>query len=153
RFKGGIMVKTKFTTKLLSFGNNTGIEVPLNDLKNLGSSKKPPVMVKIGEYEYPSTVAAMSGHYLIPFAKEHREKTGIKAGDTITVELTLVEGKREVDIPVIMKDVLDEHQLSNTFNNLSYSVRKEWARKVQDAKRPETLQKRLDELVESLKKI
>lgn len=32
RFKGGIMVKTKFTTKLLSFGNNTGIEVPLNDL-------------------------------------------------------------------------------------------------------------------------
>lgn len=147
------MVKTTFKTKLLSFGINTGIEVPLNDLKNLGSSKKPPVMVKIGDYEYPSTVAVISGQFLIPFAKEHREKTGLKAGDEITVELTLIEGKREVLVPDNMKKILEEHLLTNTFHNLSYSVRKEWVRKISDAKRPETLDKRLSELVESLKKL
>ena len=147
------MVKTKFTTNLLSFGNNTGIEVPLEKIEDLGKNKKPPVMVKIGNYEYPSTVAVMSGQFLIPFAKEHREKTGLKAGDAITVELTLIEGKREVLVPDNMKKILEEHLLTNTFQNLSYSARKEWVRKISDAKRPETLDKRLSELVESIKKL
>jgi uncharacterized protein YdeI (YjbR/CyaY-like superfamily) len=52
-----------------------------------------------------------------------------------------------------MKKILEEHLLTNTFQNLSYSVRKEWVRKISDAKRLETLDKRLSELVESLKQL
>lgn len=146
------MTKTQFETTVLSFGNNTGIEVPLAHLEALGSSKKPPVLVTIGTYEYPSTIAAMNGKYLIPLSKEHREKTGIHGGDTITVTLTLIEGRREVEIPEFMMTFLNEHQLIESFNQTAYSNRKEMVRKVLDAKKPETLQKRLNELLESLKK-
>jgi competence transcription factor ComK len=146
------MTKIQFETTVLSFGNNTGIEVPLSYLEVLGSSKKPPVMVTIGTYEYPSTVAVMNGKYLLPLSKEHREKTGIRGGDTITVTLTLIEGRRDVDIPEVLTTFLNEHQLMDLFNQASYSNRKEMVRKIVDAKKPETLQKRLNELLESLKK-
>jgi len=39
--------------------------VPKEHIEALGTSKKPPVHVKVNDYEYTSTV------YLIPFAKEH----------------------------------------------------------------------------------
>lgn len=145
------MTKTQFETTVLLFGNNTGIEVPKNHIEALGSSKKPPVMVSIGNYEYPITVAVMNGKYLIPLSKEHRLKSGINGGDIITVTLTLIEGNREVSLPDVMKDKLDENNLTDSFMKLSYSNRKEWVRKVIESKKPETLEKRLYELIEQLK--
>jgi len=145
------MIKTQFETTVLSFGNNTGIEVPQVNLEALGTVKKPPVMVTIGNYEYPSTVAVMSGKYLIPLSKEHREQTGIRGGDTITVTLTLIEGRRDVEIPEVLAHFLNEHQLMDVFNQASYSNRKEMVRKVVEAKKPETLDKRLNELLILLK--
>lgn len=44
--------------------------MPKEHIEALGTSKKPPVHVKVNDYEYTSTVAVMSGIYLIPFAKE-----------------------------------------------------------------------------------
>lgn len=141
------MIKTKFKTTILSWGNNTAIEVPPANLAELGTSKKPPVMVTIGPYQYPSTVASMEGKYLLPFAKEHRDKSGLKGGDSITVELTLIEGTREVELPEALKTTLLKTQLLEKFNAQSYSNRKEWVRRILEAKKPETLQKRLDEIV------
>ncbi len=145
------MIKTQFKTTVLSFGNNTGIEVPQVNLEALGTAKKPPVMVTIGNYEYPSTVAVMNGKYLIPLSKEHREQTGIRGGDTIIVTLTLIEGRRDVEIPEVLARFLNEHQLMDVFNQAAYSNRKEMVRKVVEAKKPETLDKRLNELLTQLK--
>jgi len=39
------MRETKFKTKILLFGNNTGIEVPTKKLTELGTSRKPAVVV------------------------------------------------------------------------------------------------------------
>lgn len=58
-----------FTTELLELGNNVGIEVPED-------------IVTIEGYSYPSTNAVMGGKYLLPLAKEHREKIGVDGGET-----------------------------------------------------------------------
>lgn len=140
------MIQTQFETTVLSFGNNTGIEVPMEHIQALGTSKIPPVMVKIFDYEYQTTVARMNNAYMISLSKMHREKIGIKGGDKIIVTLTLIEGKREVEVPDVLKSYLDKHDLTNNFHALSYSVKKEMVRKVLEAKKPETLEKRLQDL-------
>ena len=144
------MVKTQFETTLLAFGNNTGIEVPLEHLQALGTSKKPAVRVQIGEYAYESTIASMNQKYLIPVSKAHREAMHIKAGDSLTVTLTLITGERVIEIPEVLLTMLKTHRLEDSFNSLSYSTRKEMIRKIVDAKKVETLEKRLQELIHTL---
>lgn len=144
------MSKTKFATTILTFGNNTGIEVPLDNLKELGTSKKPPVMVKIGEYEYSSSIAVMNGKSMISLSKNHRESAGLNGGDKVEVSLTLIEGKREVELPEVLIDFLDEHKIRDRFDALAYSIRKELVRKIVDAKKSETQIKRLNEVKATL---
>jgi antitoxin component of MazEF toxin-antitoxin module len=62
-------MKTSFKTVIQSFGNNTGIVVPPENLAELNAGKNPPVKVQVNEYEYQSTIASMGGRFLIPFAK------------------------------------------------------------------------------------
>jgi bifunctional DNA-binding transcriptional regulator/antitoxin component of YhaV-PrlF toxin-antitoxin module len=143
-------MKTTFTTKLSGFGNNTGIEVPEVNVKELGTSKKPPVNVDVNGFVYKSTVAVMHGKYLISFPKANREATGLKAGDNITVTLELDEGIREVIIPEELQTALSSNKLSDVFNKLSYSRRKEFARQVNDAKAEETKIRRIEKIIAQL---
>jgi ribosomal protein S5 len=144
-------MKTTFTTKLLGFGNNTGIEVPEANVKELGESKKPPVNVDVNGFTYKSSVAVMGGKSMISFSKANREATGLKAGDEITVVLELDEGVREVVIPAELQTALDKNQLSETFDKLAYSRRKEFARQVNEAKAEETRSRRIDKIILLLK--
>jgi len=143
-------MKTSFDTIIQAFGNNTGIIVPEENLLALDAGKKPPVKVLIGVYEYQSTVASMNGMFLIPLAKEHRERLGLKGGDHVNVTLILEDSNRTVEIPEVLKDVLIKQDRLEIFESLSYSVRKEHIRQILDAKKEETLVKRLDKILKSL---
>jgi antitoxin component of MazEF toxin-antitoxin module len=93
------MPKTTFSTMIKGFGNNTGIEVPLESLEVLGKGKRPPVTVHVGHCSYKNTVGMMSGISLISLPKAHRDAAGLKAGDEVTVTLELDDGIREVEVP------------------------------------------------------
>lgn len=83
-------MKTSYRTTILAFGNNTGIEVPAENLEALGPSKKPKVDVTINDsYRFTTTVASRAGRYLLSFSKDKRVETGLGAGDNILVELEL----------------------------------------------------------------
>lgn len=144
------MKKVSFKTTILAFGNNTGIEIPLTVIEALGQSKKPAVMVSVGAYQYSSTVAVMQKKFLVPLSKEHREKSGLKAGDRVDVTLELILGFREIILPQILIDFLNKHQLYTQFVQKSYSYRKEVVRQVLDAKKTETLVKRLEHIKTNL---
>lgn len=144
------MKQITFKTTLRVFGNNTGIEVPLEELNRLGSSKKPSVHVTIGTYTYASSVGSMKGLYLIPFAKVHRDRTGLKGGELILVTLSLIEGKRIIDIPDFLKNELKKMSLYDAFIVLAPSHQKEWIRSIEDAKKDETKQARIEKLIRNL---
>lgn len=144
-------MKTSFTTKLLGFGNNTGIKVPAESIARLGTSKKPPVNVDVNGYKYKSTVAVMHGNFMISFPKANRELTGLKAGDEIKVVLELDEGVREVEVPQALGAALEKAQLTEAFAKLSYSKRKEFARQVNEAKAEDTRNRRIEKIVAILK--
>lgn len=87
-------MKTTFETTIRGFGNNTGIKVPLENISELGVSKKPPVVVTVAGYSYKSTVAVMKGMFLISLSKAHREAAELSVGDKVSVTLTLDDGPR-----------------------------------------------------------
>lgn len=143
-------MQTTFDTVILGFGNNTGIEVPARNLDELGGGKRPPVVVTVAGYSYKSTVGAMNGRSLISLSKSHREASGLKAGDPVTVALLLDAGPREVDIPVQLRAALDEAKLAEKFAALAYSKRKEFARQVDDAKTDATGERRISKVLQAL---
>lgn len=146
------MKKTSFETTIKAFGNNAGIEVPQSVLDELSAGKRPPFNVSIGTYKWKSTVGVMGGMYLISFSKAHREASGLKAGDRVTVLLELDEGIREVEVPNALKEALKDQGLTEIFDKLSYSTRKEYTRQIHDAKAVETKQRRLTKIIDELNK-
>jgi hypothetical protein len=144
------MSTTTFETVILGFGNNTGIEVPAASLAELGSGKRPPVLVTVAGYRYRSTVGVMAGRTLISLPKAHRDASGLKAGDTDTVSLAVENGPRPVDMPGELQAALDRAGLHERFAALAYSRRKEFARQVNDAKGDDTRQRRIEKVLQAL---
>lgn len=143
-------MKTTFSTKILSMGNNTGIEVPPANLAELGGGKKPAVTVSIGGYSYASTVAVMGGKYLIPLSKAHREASGLKGGDTVEVMPELDTAPRTTPIPEDLGAALGTAGATERFEALAFSKRKEFVHQVEEAKTPETRARRIEKILGQL---
>jgi hypothetical protein len=145
-------MKTTFTTTIFKDDklDATGIQVPQEAIRALGSGKKPRVKVSLNGYTYRSTVAVMGGEFLIPLAKEHRTAAGVQAGDTVEVTLELDTEERTVEMPVDLAAALSEHGVKERFDQLAYSVRKEHVRQVTTAKAEETRRRRIEKIVSTL---
>jgi hypothetical protein len=137
-----------FETTLSATGNNTGIPVPDDVIRQLGHGKRPPVLVKVNGYEYRSTVAVMGGQFLIGLSAAVRAATGLKAGDPITVTLRVAATPREVDVPADFAAALDAQEPARRFfDQLSNSMQRYHADNISAAKAPETRQRRIAKAV------
>jgi hypothetical protein len=136
------------STIRLSGKTATGIPVPEQVLTDLGGGKRPAVRVTLGGYTYRTTVGSMDGEYMIPFSAEHREASGIAAGDEVEVELELDQVPREVTLPPDFAAAIEQDAAAKRFfEGLSYS-RKRWhLLTVEGAKTPETRQRRIEKSV------
>jgi Bacteriocin-protection, YdeI or OmpD-Associated/Domain of unknown function (DUF1905) len=143
-------MKTTFKNKLLGMGNNTGIEVPEASINELGSSKKPAVKINVNGYEYSSTVAVMGGRFLIAFNAAHREASGLKANDDISVTLELETAPRTIEVPDDLARALERAGTRAAFDKLAFSKRKEAVRQLEEAKTEDTRQRRLAKMLEAL---
>jgi len=141
-----------FTTSLLRDDevNATGIVVPPDAIERLAGGKRPPVVVTIGGYTYRSTVAVMGGLFMIPFSQEHRAQSGIAPGTDVEVSLELDRQPRTVEVPPDLAAALEAAGARARFDGLSYSARKEHVRQVEDAKTPETRERRIVKVVGSV---
>jgi hypothetical protein len=142
-----------FTTTILQAEdmNAAGINVPEEVVAALGSGKKPKVKVTLNGYTYRSTVAVYGDAYMLPLAQEHRKAAGVKGGDQVDVTLELDTEPRTVEVPPDLAAALAKKPGSRAaFDALSYTLRKEHARAVEDAKTPETRNRRIANIVEKL---
>lgn len=139
-----------FHTTLLLNGNNVGIEVPPEVVAELGSGKRPKVVVTVNGYTYRSTVAVMGGLNLIPLNAAHRGAAGVAGGEEHDITLELDEAPRTVEVPPDVATALAEAGLREAFDGLSFTQRKEHVRAISDAKKPETRQRRLEKLLTTL---
>jgi hypothetical protein len=142
----------RFTTTLeLSGKTATGFRVPPSVVEALGKGKRPPVIVTINGYSYRNTVAVYGDEYLIGVAAEHRAAAGVKAGDEVAVDLELDTAPREIEVPPDLAAALDrDHEAKQFFESLSYSNRRRLTLAIDDAKTPETRQRRIEKTVSQL---
>lgn len=139
-----------FRTTLLQGGKTaTGIKIPPEMVEALGQGKRPAVKVTInGGHTYRSTVAVMSGSFMVGVSAENREKAGVAGGDEIDVRLELDTAPRSVEVPKDLKEALDkDSEAKRFFDGLSYSNRLRHVLSINDAKTPETRQRRIEKSV------
>lgn len=130
----------------------TGIEIPAEVVEALGAGKKPPVRVTIGGHTYRSTVASRGDRYLVGVSAENREQAGVAAGDELDVEIELDDEPRTVSVPDDLAAALDaDAQAKQFYEGLSYSQQRWYVLPIEQAKQPETRQRRVAKALEMLR--
>jgi Bacteriocin-protection, YdeI or OmpD-Associated/Domain of unknown function (DUF1905) len=140
------------TTVELGGKTATGFRVPSEVVEALASGKRPAVTVTVGGHSYRSTIAPMSGAYFIPLSAENRTAAGVAAGDVVEVQVELDTAPRVVEVAADFAAALDAEPVAKAaFDKLSYSHKRQWTLSIDDAKTPETRQRRIDKAITSLR--
>jgi hypothetical protein len=121
--------------------------IPLTfDPKDVFGKVRAPVKVTLNGYTYRSTIAAMGGPLCIPLRRSNREAAGLEGGETIEVRLDLDTEKREVEPPVdFVKALKAAPPAWERWQALSYSHQREHVEAIEEAKKPETRVRRIED--------
>lgn len=143
--------KQTFETTLEKHENMdaTGITIPF-DVEQVFGAKRVPVKVTIGGAQHLSTIVRMGGKYMVGIPKVFREAANVKAGDLITVTLEKDSAARTVEVPQDFADAMKIADVTDVFEKMSYTHRKEYVRAVEDAKKEDTRNRRIESNVEKL---
>jgi Bacteriocin-protection, YdeI or OmpD-Associated/Domain of unknown function (DUF1905) len=130
----------------------TGIQIPAEVVEELGSGKKPPVLVTIGSHTYRSTVATRGDRYLVGVSAENRALAGVSAGDEVVVDLELDTRPREVTVPPDLAHALEgDPEARRFFDGLSFSQKRWYVLPIEGAKKEETRRQRVSKAVSMLR--
>jgi hypothetical protein len=126
--------------------------VPGEVLEALGSGKRPAVTVTINGFTYRSTIAVVSGEYMVGVSADNRAGAGVAGGDVVDVDIELDTAPREVTVPPDFAAALDaEPNARRTFEGLSYSNKSWHVLQVTGAKTDETRQRRIAKSIDTLR--
>jgi hypothetical protein len=115
-------------------------------------AKRFPVIATVNGYTWRTSVARMSGEFMVGLNKEVRTGAGVKAGDTVSLELTLDTQPRTVEVPPALAEALDaDPEAKTTFEGLAFTHRKEFARWIEEAKREETRARRVTQALDMIR--
>jgi len=129
----------------------TGIAVPEDLIAELGGGKRPKVRITINRYSYRSSVGSMGGQFLLPVSAQVRAGAKIAAGDEVDVEVELDTEAREVSVPDELAAALDqEPDAKKAFDRMPYSHQMRYVTLIEDAKTPETRQRRIGKTISAL---
>lgn len=134
-------------------GGGAFVIVPF-DVEKIFGQKRVKIKASIGGEPYRGTLVRMgTPHHMLIVLKEIREKIGKSIGDEVTVEIEEDLELRQVKVPVDLRDALAaEPAAQDFFNKLSFTHQKEYVQWIEEAKRQETRQARIQRTVEMLLK-
>jgi hypothetical protein len=143
----------RFSATLVERGPAAAIVLDAEQVAAVGEgARRFPVAATVNGYTWRTTVAHMGGEFLVGLSRAVREGAGVQAGDMVEVELELDDAPREVDVPEALASALAaQPSLRTIYDSLAYTYRKEYARSVREAKRKETRERRVAEVIEKLR--
>lgn len=118
---------------------------------SFGAGKSFPVRITIGGVTEPARLARMHAENLIGLSKAKRQALGVEIGDEVDLRIELDDAPREVDVPGALADALVAAGLRDAFDALAYSHRKEHARSVEEAKKDDTRERRIQKVLDALR--
>lgn len=119
-------------------------------LEIFGTKARVPVVLTIDGKKFRRNIARYAGELMLVFNAELRERTGYKAGDRIQVLIERDFEPRVVELPQDVAQALKTARLLDKWQTWSYSHQREDIAWIEEAKRPETRQKRIAKLLEKL---
>jgi hypothetical protein len=142
----------RFRALIQSSGKTAaGIQVPDEVVEGLGAGRKPPVRVTIAGHSYRSSIAVMSGVYMVGVNSDFRRESGVAAGDIVDVDIEVDTEPREIVVPPDLTAALDaDPEARAFFDGLSYSNKRRIVEPIVAAKAPETRQRRIERSVAGL---
>jgi hypothetical protein len=133
-------------------GGGTFITIPDHVAAKLGLKGMPKIQAVIAGAPYRGSLRPMGdGTFGLGVLKSIQAGAGVGAGDRITVLLELDAVPRTVEIPADLATVLaGDKKAAAAWEGLSYTNKKEMARSLEEAKKPETRERRLSAAIAKL---
>ena len=128
------------------------VTIPFDVEKTFGK-KRVKVKALLGGEPYQGSLVRMGGScHILGVRKDIREKIGKTIGDEIEVVVEEDTELRVVEVPQDLADALKNEPVAEAnFAKLAYSHQKEYVQWIEEAKREQTRQKRIEETVSTLK--
>jgi Bacteriocin-protection, YdeI or OmpD-Associated/Domain of unknown function (DUF1905) len=149
------MAQKKFKVKLLSHaGSDSAILKPPFDVTAIFHRKgRVPVKGAINGFAFRSSLMNMGDGHMMVVNAQMRAGAGCKAGDSVAVLMELDEDKRTVEAPAYLKKIIaGDPKAQDYWSKLSFTHQKEYVREIENAKRPETREKRISAMMDALRK-
>lgn len=129
----------------------TGIEVPAEIVTGLGAGKRPKVRATVNGHTYRSSVGVLGGRYLLPVSAEIRAAAGVAAGDEVEVALAVDAEPRTVAVPDDLAAAFAARPAARrVFDAMSYSHQRRYVLAIDDARTPQTRERRIAKTVDEL---
>jgi hypothetical protein len=138
-------------TIVVNDGGGAWVEVPGEVVAALGGGGRIPVRATFDGVAYRGSIASMGGCMALGILKGIRSELGKETGDAVTVTVERDTAERTVDVPEDFAAALTEAGLREAFDKLAYSHRREHVQAINDAKKPETRQRRIGKALEMLR--
>ena len=130
----------------------TGICIPFDVQKTFGTRARVPVRGTINGFPFRGSIFPMGGgrHYMV-VNKEVRAGAQVKGGDTISIVMSRDDEPRIITPPVDFARALKANKAARAaWDKLSYTHRKEHVKAIEEAKKPETRQRRIEKAIAQL---
>jgi hypothetical protein len=141
-----------FSAEILSAGQGGGhaVVVPA-EIAQTFSSKRPSVLAHVNGVEYRSRLAVYGGQSYLGLRKDLLRQLGVAAGDQVQIELAEDHQERVVREPPELSQALAANAAAKAaYEQLSFSHRNEYARWIDEGKKPET---RADRVAKTIKRL
>ena len=148
------MVRFKGVLTPTPRGGGTLVPIPKEVAAALGLKGMPKINAVIAGTPYRGSLMPMGdGTYCLGVLKSIQEAASVGSGDSITIDLELDTAPRTIALPAdLAKAIGHDKKAIAAWEALSFTNRKEMARSIEEAKRPETRERRLAQALGSLRK-
>jgi len=142
------------TFRTIVQGHDSGgafVVVPF-DVEATFGSKRPPVVAHLNGVAYRGTLVRMGGpEHLLLVRKDIQAQMGKGPGDEIEVTIEKDTAERIVTPPSDFAEALAQApDAAAVFDRLAYTHRREYVQWIEDAKKPETRARRIEQAVTRL---
>lgn len=143
----------KFTATLVPRGAAAAFILDEEQVSVVGEgAKRFPVAATVNGFTWRTTVTRMRGEFMLGLSRAVRDAAGVQAGNQVEVTLGLDTAPREVEVPeALARALATDTEAKAAFDALAYTHRKEYCRWIEEAKRPQTRERRVAQALEMLR--
>jgi hypothetical protein len=125
-----------------------GINVPFDVEKMFGTRGRVPVRGTLNGAPFRGSLFPMGGCHFMVVNRHLRAAAGVSGGETVPVQMERDTEERVITPPADLARALKANKEAQaTWDKLSYTHRREHVEHLEDAKKPETRQRRLEKAI------